>query len=104
MTKKQVSLPIAVVISIVMAASGAVAGASVVRSDVGYLSDRMVSVEANVETLSGEVEALKVSQATGDARNAERWISVERRLHGIEESLQELLTAARGEDNRRRRR
>lgn len=98
MTKKQINLPLAAVFSLLTMVGGAIAGATVVRSDVGYLSDRMGQVETNVEALSSDVEGLKLVQASGDARNAERWIAVERRLHGIETSLQELLTAARGND------
>jgi hypothetical protein len=95
MTKKQINLPLAVVFSLLTMVGGAIAGASVVRSDVGYLSERMEHVEANVDELSGELEGLKIVQSSGDARDAERWVSVERRLSGIESLLQQLITETR---------
>jgi hypothetical protein len=87
--KTSVTIPLALLFSVITGVGGAGIGAGVVRSDVGHLADRISLVEQNVNVVSREVEELRMVQTGDRARDGEWRLSVERRLSGIETMMGE---------------
>ncbi len=83
---KRITLPLTAAIAVCSALVSGSGTYYVMKADVDHLSERMVHVEAEVETLSSEVVELRLVQTSATARDTERWSAVERRLSAIEQS------------------